>query len=92
MSTAIRPEKNLAKIETGPDSGSHNFPCPVCNHEQALLDIAMGYQPCFDCRSHGWRLLQLKKIDSKNALFFWFRKMVLSYFFEKPKLMSASKK
>ena len=70
MTAEPRVKKNLAQIASGTDSGSHNFPCPVCNHEQALLDITAGYQPCLECCSHGWRLLQLKKLTAKmHSLF-----------------------
>lgn len=36
----------------------HNFPCPVCREEKAVMDLASWqFHPCSECNHYGWRLI-----------------------------------
>jgi hypothetical protein len=52
----------LAKIEIITDGGPwamHNFPCPVCGVNKAILNLNEGtFEPCGDCIAKNWQLVQ----------------------------------
>ena len=43
---------------------THTFPCPVCRKRYAILNGIMGvFEPCYDCQSRGWFLVDIGKLQ-----------------------------
>ena len=54
----------LAEIKVVTDGGpwaTHNFPCPVCRENKAILNLNEGVmEPCGRCSGFGWQLVHWK--------------------------------
>lgn len=70
----------LAKITIKgefPFDVEHNFPCPCCTKNHAILYINEGLMlPCADCDKKGFKLIKLPKSKFKN----WIIKQLLEFF------------
>lgn len=52
--TVIRATGIAVKTDGGPWA-EHNFPCPICHKESAVLQLdGWVFQPCWDCSGKGW--------------------------------------
>jgi len=52
----------LAKIVIDTDGlyTEHNYPCPVCQTQHAVLDTTEGvFKPCWDCQRKGFVTLEI---------------------------------
>ena len=57
--TATPETPKLAKIEVDTDVmiTKHNFPCPICLHRHAILNLENGiFSPCWNCQRKGWNI------------------------------------
>jgi hypothetical protein len=64
MITETTPEcTGLAKIEIDTDGmyTKHNYPCPVCQTQHAVLNTSNGcFEPCWSCKRKDWHTIQAK--------------------------------
>lgn len=49
----------IVQDDGSPVGITHTFPCPVCRKQHAILDRGV-FEPCWDCQSSGWFLVNTK--------------------------------
>ena len=48
---------------------THNYSCPVCRENHAVLDGSTGVMgPCWSCKEDGWEII---KVDNRH----WWKKL-----------------
>ena len=48
-------------VETDGVVTNHNFPCPICKYNRAVLNTTSGeFHPCWNCHRKNWRTVQIK--------------------------------
>ena len=50
------------KCEVHGPFAEHNFPCPVCHTNPAVLEMTEGvFWPCWSCQEQGWKVTKSRK-------------------------------